>query len=239
MQDAFLNHAEAFLLGALDRDEERQFVEHLTSGCVECKQAVTETARVMRALPFAFLPAGSHAAISPGLKERLLDSVKRDSTKSSPSENFSSSTRDRHTKAPLDMDSSAGFQVWKTWSDSLAGAAPVGAAAQQPNLLMVRANEGDWQDIGINGILAKQLFVDPARDAVTMLVRMPAGASYPRHRHAAAEQCYVLEGDLHVGDIILRPGDYQCATAESIHEVQYTEGGCLLLIVSSQHDEII
>jgi anti-sigma factor ChrR (cupin superfamily) len=72
-----------------------------------------------------------------------------------------------------------------------------------------------------------------------MLVRMPAGASYPRHRHAGAEQCYVLEGDLRFGGRVFRAGDYQCADADSIHDVQYTEAGCLLLIVSSLHDEIV
>jgi hypothetical protein len=49
----------------------------------------------------------------------------------------------------------------------------------------------------------------------------------------------VLEGDLHVGDMVLHAGDYQCAITDSLHDVQHTEGGCVLFIVSSLRDEII
>jgi quercetin dioxygenase-like cupin family protein len=222
MQDAFINHAEAFLLGILDHDEEQDFTNHLASGCVECKKAVAETARVMRTLPLAYLQIENIVPPPASLKERLLSSIKAEDGQSLSAGSCS------------EMGSASGFQVWKKWHGP-----GLDAPVQPSGLLMVRANEGNWEDIGKNGIQVKQLYVDPAQDAVTMLVRMPAGTSYPRHRHAGAEQCYVLDGDLRVGDVTLRPGDYQCARAESIHEVQYTEGGCLLLIVSSQHDEII
>jgi quercetin dioxygenase-like cupin family protein len=42
-----------------------------------------------------------------------------------------------------------------------------------------------------------------------------------------------------VGDLVLRTGDYQCVPAGSVHGVQSTASGCLLLIVSSMHDELI
>jgi hypothetical protein len=38
---------------------------------------------------------------------------------------------------------------------------------------------------------------------------------------------------------VLCAGDYQFAAGGSEHRVQSTEGGCLLLIVSSQDDELI
>ena len=75
---------------------------------------------------------------------------------------------------------------------------------------------------------------------MTALFRMAAGSEYIPHVHAGPEECYVLEGDLHVGDdIVMHAGDYQRAPAGSVHGVQRTEGGCLLLVSSSMHDEVV
>jgi quercetin dioxygenase-like cupin family protein len=71
-----------------------------------------------------------------------------------------------------------------------------------------------------------------------MLVRMAPGSEYPGHRHAGAEECYVLQGDIWVGDVHMRRGDYQRAPAGSRHPVQTTDEGCVLLLVSSLSDEI-
>ena len=92
----------------------------------------------------------------------------------------------------------------------------------------------------MEGISVKRLFSDPDRKTVTMLVRMAAGTSYPTHRHAGAEECYVLEGDLHVGEeLVLNAGDYQRAGEDSIHLRQWTQDGCLLFILSSTEDELL
>jgi anti-sigma factor ChrR (cupin superfamily) len=80
--------------------------------------------------------------------------------------------------------------------------------------------------------------MDSARDRMTCLVRMAAGTAYPRHIHAGPEECLVLEGELRVGDEMLRAGDYQRAAPGSHHPVQSTDRGCLLLIVSSLSDEL-
>jgi anti-sigma factor ChrR (cupin superfamily) len=88
-------------------------------------------------------------------------------------------------------------------------------------------------------VFTKQLYVDPARDTVTMLVRMEPGSSYPPHRHGGPEECLVVEGDLRVGDVVLQAGDYQCAAGDSTHDVSTTVNGCILLIVSSQYDELL
>jgi anti-sigma factor ChrR (cupin superfamily) len=121
----------------------------------------------------------------------------------------------------------AGPQVWKDWRPSSA-----------EELLVVRGQTGDWETVK-EGVQAKRLYVDPSRDAVTMLVRMDPGARYVPHRHAGPEQCYVLEGDLRDGVHVFRAGDFQCAASGSVHGAQWTESGCLLLIVSSLHDELL
>ncbi|MBI5435467.1 MAG: cupin domain-containing protein [Planctomycetes bacterium] len=90
-----------------------------------------------------------------------------------------------------------------------------------------------------NGRITALFSVDAEARKATMLIRMAAGTSYPRHRHAAREECFVLEGTLEVGASTLRAGDFQVAERDSIHDVQATDTGCLLLIVSSQDDELV
>ena len=54
-------------------------------------------------------------------------------------------------------------------------------------------------------------------DITSMLVRFAPGASVPDHPHAADEDCLMLEGEMFLGDILLRPGDYQLAPAGGGH----------------------
>jgi predicted ChrR family anti-sigma factor len=122
-----------------------------------------------------------------------------------------------------------GVQVWKQWGDD----------ARAPSLLLLRANDGRWEDTAVLGVSVRRLFLDARQNRVTMLVRMAPGTSYPSHRHAGAEECYVLEGDLRVGEHVMRAGDYQRADERSVHGVQSTERGCLLFITSSTTDELI
>lgn len=123
-------------------------------------------------------------------------------------------------------------QVWKSWE-------PVAADELAPGILTVRADRDDlWERTDCPGVLVKRLHVDPAARRVTMLVRMAAGSSYPGHRHAAREECLVLEGSLRVGTCRLERGDYQVATRGSAHLEQATDEGCLLLISSSMDDEL-
>jgi anti-sigma factor ChrR (cupin superfamily) len=121
----------------------------------------------------------------------------------------------------------AATQVWKKWEHS-------------PNsaLHVVRRGEGDWELVA-PGVRARQLYVDRERESITMMVRMEPGSSYAPHRHAGPEQCYVLEGDLFDGAGIFQAGDFQCAAEGSIHGIQSTRNGCLLLIVSSLHDQLL
>jgi len=127
--------------------------------------------------------------------------------------------------APSDEDS----QVWNRW-----------VAGDAKRMEIHRGGEEDWEVLPDGDIRVRRLYVDEERNEVTMLVRMEPGSSYPAHRHGGDEQCYVLEGELNVGnDEVLRKGDFQVCPAGSHHDVQSTRTGCLLLIVSSRDDEIL
>jgi quercetin dioxygenase-like cupin family protein len=64
-------------------------------------------------------------------------------------------------------------------------------------------------------------------DITSMLVRFAPGAGVPDHRHAVHEDCLMLEGEMFLGDILLRPGDYQLAPAGGGHFGETSDiGGC-------------
>jgi anti-sigma factor ChrR (cupin superfamily) len=118
-------------------------------------------------------------------------------------------------------------QVWKKWDQT-----------KFAGLHVVRHEEGGWDTVR-PGVHVKQLYVDKARDLATMLIRMDPGADYVPHRHGGPEQCLVLEGDLHDGNDVFHAGDFQCAAEGSRHGRQWTDSGCLLMIVSSLRDELL
>jgi len=120
-------------------------------------------------------------------------------------------------------------QVWRDWDSN----------EEAHSLFTLQANEGGWEETGVEGIQVRRLFIDRSRNRMTAMFKMAPGTSYPCHVHDDAEECYVLEGDLKVGDRVLHAGDYQRAAPDSLHGVQSTEGGCTLLIVSSISDEIL
>jgi anti-sigma factor ChrR (cupin superfamily) len=103
-----------------------------------------------------------------------------------------------------------------------------------------RADAGDWEATGVVGIAVRRPSVDADRQTASMLVRKEPGSKYPPHIHASAEECFVVEGELHVGDdLVMHAGDFQRAESGTAHPVQYTETGCVLFITSSLHDELI
>ncbi len=113
---------------------------------------------------------------------------------------------------------------------------PAQDAASQT--VIVRAGEGEWQ-IMSEGVLFKQLFVDPTRNTVTTLVRMQPGSRIPKHRHRGIEECYVIEGDACTNNETLNAGDYTCAMAGSVHHPISSVNGALLLLVSPESYEVL
>lgn len=71
MNDQYTELAESFVLGTLEESEERQFVQHLKSGCVECRRAVEAAQGVVALLPY-IAPQNEPP---PELKRRLLNAI--------------------------------------------------------------------------------------------------------------------------------------------------------------------
>ena len=104
------------------------------------------------------------------------------------------------------------------------------SAIEAPGNYTVAAQQA-WGDSGVAGISAKVLAIDRARGLVTMLLRGSAGAVYPSHRHSTPEECYVIRGSIRIGDLVLTPGDFHHADADSDHdEIHVVEDAEVLLV---------
>ncbi len=105
-------------------------------------------------------------------------------------------------------------------------------------LLIARTDELVWQAMA-PGISHKLLYQDAGRWYNTSLVRMEAGAHYPGHRHTAIEELFMLSGDLHIENQVIRAGDYCRGESGSIHGETFSDTGCLFLMVASPENQII
>lgn len=114
-----------------------------------------------------------------------------------------------------------------------------GTIYEKDGVSISRPEEMNWTAGRLPGLFLKVLFDDPQRGYSTALVRMTAGTHYPPHRHAGVEELYLMEGDLSVDEFSMRPGDYCRGEAGSIHGEIFTNTGCLFLVSSSHHDEIL
>ena len=97
-----------------------------------------------------------------------------------------------------------------------------------------RAAEAPWVAMG-EGVAYRVLREDPAAGRRAVLIRMQPGAVYQSHSHEIDEECLVIEGDLHFGDLELRAGDFHVALKGTVHPASRTVNGCLLHVISGLH----
>ena len=101
---------------------------------------------------------------------------------------------------------------------------------------MREAASGGWQKLPVPGAEVKLLSMDESRGVAVVLGKLAPGARYPSHRHFGPEDVYMISGDLHIGEEVLRAGDFHHAAAGSVHEVNYSENGCTILVVLTTQD---
>ncbi len=105
-------------------------------------------------------------------------------------------------------------------------------------LTFIKASEGAWLNIA-PGVVAKLLSYDSVSGRATSLVRIAPGTRYAPHRHAAAEELFVLEGGCLCGGRELAIGDYHRAEAGTEHHDTSSDDGCLLFVISSPQNEML
>lgn len=90
-----------------------------------------------------------------------------------------------------------------------------------------REREAVWDDFG-PGI--RRRVVWRQGDETCYLARAEAGAFVPAHGHHLDEECLILEGDLFLGDILLRAGEFQLAPAGMEHGIVQAASQTLLYV---------
>ncbi|HXI05681.1 MAG: cupin domain-containing protein [Bradyrhizobium sp.] len=103
---------------------------------------------------------------------------------------------------------------------------------QLPGTHTRRAGAANWREIA-PGVMSRVLHVDRANNRQSLLIRMAPGAVYHSHSHDAAEEAFIVEGDLSFGELRLGPGDYHIAAAATRHPPGRTEGGCVVHVVTA------
>ena len=101
-------------------------------------------------------------------------------------------------------------------------------AEELAGTVTVRAADGQWERLA-RGIERKVLHSSPD-GRITCLVRGQPGARLPGHEHSDDEEIFVLEGELTIGTVTLRAGDFHRARRGFPHPTATSATGCLLLV---------
>lgn len=94
-------------------------------------------------------------------------------------------------------------------------------------LVTVRASEGEWVNIAPHVDI--KVLADDASYR-TLLYRFGPGGKLPPHGHRGDEECIVLGGEILIGDLPVRSGDYHLAKCGTAHAELYSETGALLFV---------
>ncbi len=108
--------------------------------------------------------------------------------------------------------------------------------AMAKGISFIMEEQGEWLELPTKGARIKELSVAPSRGYNLLVVELDPDTDYPQHDHAGPEEGFLLSGDLHMEDRVVKPGDYFHAEPGSKHGRTYSEHGCRLLLVSSTAD---
>jgi anti-sigma factor ChrR (cupin superfamily) len=100
---------------------------------------------------------------------------------------------------------------------------------RRPVEATVFAEEGAWEAVAI-GVRIKVLSIDAEAGTRSFLLSMDAGTRLPAHRHASVEECMMISGDLVLGDLALKAGDYHRIAAGTHHPTGFSRTGCIAFI---------
>lgn len=90
-----------------------------------------------------------------------------------------------------------------------------------------RERQAQWENFA-PGIRRRMLW--QAGNACAYLARAQLGAAVPAHGHRNDEECFMLEGELFTGDILVREGELQLAPAGVKHGLVQAATACVVYI---------
>lgn len=95
----------------------------------------------------------------------------------------------------------------------------------------IHADGGQWQVL-LPRVGIKMLREDEA-GVLSYLLRLEPGAELPPHQHPLDEECMVLAGEVHIGDLVVSAGGYHLAPRGVPHGRLTTATGALLFLRSA------
>lgn len=98
-----------------------------------------------------------------------------------------------------------------------------------PDFLTIRADEGVWTALTLL-VEMKLLYIDKSTESRSFLVRLQPNGSLPAHDHSTNEECMVLEGEVSLGGIQAKAGDYHLAPKGLRHGIISSQTGALLFV---------
>lgn len=101
-----------------------------------------------------------------------------------------------------------------------------------PGTITKRHGSGEWVDAG-PGLKIKVMHEIPELKRWTFMAWLQPGAEYDDHDHDQDEEIYMIEGDLVIGDIVLKPGDFHIAKSGKHHPTHRTVTGCICIITQA------
>jgi len=110
------------------------------------------------------------------------------------------------------------------------------APGPAPFTYMEKAAEGPWHPLSVPGASVKLLSMDNSKGYAVALGKLDAGSRYPVHTHKNAEDVFILSGDLTINGRSLHAGDFHRAEAGTVHDENFSQNGCTILIVISLED---
>lgn len=108
-------------------------------------------------------------------------------------------------------------------------AAAAGLTGGQPGYYVQRAQAGHWRSIA-DGVELRILHPGGAGERRTVLLRMMPGSVIAAHHHDADEECYVVDGEVTMGDMTFARGDFLIARAGTDHPPVVAMSPSLLLV---------
>jgi anti-sigma factor ChrR (cupin superfamily) len=97
----------------------------------------------------------------------------------------------------------------------------------------IRAGAMRWVNAG-PGVEVMVLRSSDERNDQTVLIRMQPGSVVVGHRHTQEEECWILEGEVFIGEHRLMRGDMHVAYPGAVHEPITAPQGALVLIRSER-----
>ena len=104
-------------------------------------------------------------------------------------------------------------------------------ASAPPGTATIRADDGAWEPFAA-GIERKMLRPDDGTGVETARYRFEPGARFGTHHHTHVESCWVVEGEIVVGDHVVHAGEMHYAFVGHDHPEVVARSTTVLLVTS-------